>query len=964
MTTTRTYSLTRLLTAAVLTLLAAVAVRAQALTDTYNRQRPVVIVCDWDKPPYEFADDQGQPAGSNIDVMQTIMERLGLPCVFVMKEWGNAIKTFERGDADLIFANINRYKEEPYVATQIINYNRVRVAMTRDTTGIISLSTLEREGVVLKTGDYSAMYFQKSDSTYSANIEYQSPKVALTGLKAGDNKYFVWGEEPLKWKLKKLNLTGIYLNDVSIPVSEVHIIGRDKELIDHIDDQYSRMKQSGELEQMLNKWFHPERVAKPSSHIAAYIVLALLMLGAVIFFLNRLAKAHVRNAQRSSSELSEMMAKALHMGNYDVMEYDIRADRISNVYGTILPHGGLTLKEFSERIHPDQQQEFAEKTRQLLSGRSRRFELDKQWNAGTREEPHWLNFHGHAILEVDGDGQPAYIVNAVHDVTHEVEEDREARKLLHRFERLTNLPQVPMSFYSRDGWLIDINDAMKELCAFDSHADAERYWRSVNMFDIPIFRNALSDVERDGLLLCQHMYYPDLDIDKYIELSVMPLRDADGELAGYLYTALDMTEVHNSAAAAHRLLREEKTTQQHIALRRKWLAYLLRKGNRYIVRSDMADRRVSFFRSLEEPELTHSFAEFADMLEEADREPFMQTITDSVTTEPLQLTLHLTELSHLHAGSVFTATLVPVTDGQGNITGRQGVASDVTLLSNTRRRLDDVAALANDSARLKSGFMASMTHELRTPLNAIVGFTSVLESLGATVAERSEYVRVIRNSSDMLQRLIDDVIEASGTSHAHTPTAPDTVDFVAAFDDICLTLQQRVDTSAQQGVTFVKHSPYDSFYTAVDTGRVQQVLTNFVTNAVKFTSKGHISVGYRYQEKGLYIYCEDTGRGIPADKHDIIFQRFVKLDEFVQGTGMGLAICKSIVERLGGRIGVDSDGPGQGATFWFWIPCQRTSNLTQPPNPLNPSNPLNSLNPSNHLNSLNPSNPSNSSNPT
>ncbi len=101
------------------------------------------------------------------------------------------------------------------------------------------------------------------------------------------------------------------------------------------------------------------------------------------------------------------------------------------------------------------------------------------------------------------------------------------------------------------------------------------------------------------------------------------------------------------------------------------------------------------------------------------------------------------------------------------------------------------------------------------------------------------------------------------------------------------------------------------------------MLTNFVTNAVKFTKKGHIKVGYRYEHHGLYFYCEDTGSGIPKEKQKIVFDRFVKLDEFVQGTGMGLAICKSIVERMGGEIGVVSEGEGKGTTFWAWVPCER-----------------------------------------
>jgi signal transduction histidine kinase len=211
---------------------------------------------------------------------------------------------------------------------------------------------------------------------------------------------------------------------------------------------------------------------------------------------------------------------------------------------------------------------------------------------------------------------------------------------------------------------------------------------------------------------------------------------------------------------------------------------------------------------------------------------------------------------------------------------------------------------------------------LRTPLNSIVGFSDLLRSVD-NPDDRKQFIQIIRTHCDILLRLINDILEASEMSDAQMQILPRKIDFAKEFDNLCQSLEQRVDNPK---VTFIKDNPYTTLPIIADMGRMQQVLTNFVTNAVKNTTEGHIKVGYRLKdERYLYVYCEDTGSGIPKEKQDAIFERFVKLNEFVQGTGLGLSICKNIIMRCGGKIGVDSE-EGKGATFWFSIPVQLNTN--------------------------------------
>ena len=266
---------------------------------------------------------------------------------------------------------------------------------------------------------------------------------------------------------------------------------------------------------------------------------------------------------------------------------------------------------------------------------------------------------------------------------------------------------------------------------------------------------------------------------------------------------------------------------------------------------------------------------------------------------------------------------IPTFDKDGQLEGCFGVIRNITPLIQAQELLKEETRRANDSARLKSVFMANMTHEIRTPLNSIVGFSDLLPMIDSP-EDRKEMIRVIMNNCDMLLRLINDILEISTMDGNAIIITPEEVDFAHAFDDICETLRQRVQNP---NVEFQKDNPYTSLVLSIDQRRIQQVITNFVTNAVKYTQKGYIRVGYRIEERevrkeerNLYIYCEDTGSGIPKEKQSTVFDRFVKLNDFVQGTGLGLSICKAIVTRCGGTIGVTSDGEGQGSTFWIRVP--------------------------------------------
>ena len=236
-------------------------------------------------------------------------------------------------------------------------------------------------------------------------------------------------------------------------------------------------------------------------------------------------------------------------------------------------------------------------------------------------------------------------------------------------------------------------------------------------------------------------------------------------------------------------------------------------------------------------------------------------------------------------------------------------------LKQTQDELIVALRKAEESDRLKSAFLANMSHEIRTPLNAIVGFSGVI-GIVESQEERDEYVELIQRNSDLLLQLLSDILDLSRIEAGILEFTFKDADALTVCANVITSLQGK----CKPGVKLYLNESVTSIALHTDTNRLMQVLINLVNNAIKFTSKGSIEIGYTlYNNDFVEFYVKDTGIGISKDKLCSIFERFTKLNIYVEGTGLGLSICDTIVSMLGGTIGVESE-EGMGSRFWFRIP--------------------------------------------
>ena len=639
---------------------------------------------------------------------------------------------------------------------------------------------------------------------------------------------------------------------------------------------------------------------------------------------NRISVLRIRKRVRQTQEISEIMQRTLDGSSNIVLKLDLRTHHGVNLHGAMLPEGGMGFEESLQYIHPDDRHLYQEFITRLYRGETKTDECTFRWKFA--DDADWRYLHNRGVAEF-GRGQrlpPTTIFCTMTDETEQIRKESAEAKLTDKYRKMFEQSIVGLAFYDRDFRLLTANRKMREILKFQTERDP--YYYNKKLYELPTFHDLIRNKEVDDWYFCTKSIVIERGVNCYTEMRLHPIYDEQGEIFYITLTIRDVTQERELYLQNLRNDLDMRRANEAIQQYETELQYLMDTCNMRFFRTSFSRRECYFYKSLGTPETVMGFDELIDHFIDSPFRQGLQAPEQYFNVPQSTLTrMH----PFFHEGDDLQWNFidsVPYFNEQGQLEGSYGVVRNVNDLIQKQEQLKEETERANDSGRLKSVFMANMTHEIRTPLNSIVGFSDVLPML-STPEEKQEIIRVIMNNCDMLLRLINDILAVSDMEGGNIYIMPSETDFAHDFDDICKSLAQRVQTP---GVEFIGDNPYQSLVTTIDKERIMQVLTNFVTNAVKYTQQGHIKIGYDYRERngkgGLYFYCEDTGTGIKKEDQGKVFERFVKLNDYVPGTGLGLNISKAIIENCKGKIGLTSEGEGKGSTFWAWIPCEAVIN--------------------------------------
>ena len=475
---------------------------------------------------------------------------------------------------------------------------------------------------------------------------------------------------------------------------------------------------------------------------------------------------------------------------------------------------------------------------------------------------------------------------------------------------------IGIELYDMDGVLVDLND--KELEMF--HIAKKEDVLGINIFDNPIFPKEMKErlkKNEDADFTFRYdfskvgSYYQNTQKQGTIDLvtKVTTLYDSEHQPINYLLINADKTET----TVAYNKIQEFEEFFELVGDYAKvgYAHFNILSGHGYAQKS--------WYRNVgeaDETPLSDIFGTYRHFHPD-DRALLIRFLDDARKGFTTKLSK---EMRVLREDGTYTWThvnlLVKKYAPQDRIIEIISINYDITELKRTEEMLVKARDKAEASDRLKSAFLANMSHEIRTPLNAIVGFSSLLTST-ENAAEKELYNSLIGHNNKLLLNLINDVIDLSKIESGYLELRPDWVNLTELLDESVAEYAHQVPS----GVELLTNYPAHDSLVELDKLRIKQILSNFLSNALKNTTTGHVEVFYEVDHQSVRIGVKDTGRGIPQNMLEKIFERFEKLDSFAQGAGLGLSICKLIVEKMNGRVLVDSQ-LGIGTTFVIELPCR------------------------------------------
>jgi len=637
--------------------------------------------------------------------------------------------------------------------------------------------------------------------------------------------------------------------------------------------------------------------------IASISISVLLAIAIIERFVYSIHKDQINsNIKKTNTELELSLSAC----NISVWRYEVKNDKFKKIYGLPICGSNVNKEQVMRNIHPQDVLAFKKEFNSLFNRKC--ISTNVTVRCVNKEMASGYGFYQlNMIANSAKDGSLEYIIGTERNITFDKLNDTNYQNVLASLNMSIKASNLIFWYYDVDGDMLyklvnkefvatrNLHEFLSQSLPPNDRSEILRLYQNLLDNRLGDFHGNLSLMNPEG---SDYLTY---------ECSFTPTKDATGKMIKVTGTLQDITAKH-----AEHLIAAENNNRFMLAM----------KTSNFVLWE--YDCNTQMFTAFNEPlnnynnDAKLSIINYLHFLHPDDVNKLVPINEHLSLRHDVDFSIDL-RFKDTENGEwqYYTLTGAPFErDDFGRVIKFAGVRKNNTHFMRLNNELKLAKEKAERSDKLKTMFLANMTHEIRTPLNAIVGFSQLLQST-TSKEDLDHFCKIISQNNDILLTIFNDIIDLSRVEAGF-------IDFTCVDFDMASqieSLREIYKDKIPNGVELIVDNPYSSFEACLDWNRLVQIYTNFVNNACKYTVKGSITIGYRADDKGIKIFCQDTGKGIAEKDQTRIFNSFEKVDSYVQGLGLGLSLCNAIVKAAGGDIGVESEY-GVGSLFWAVLPCK------------------------------------------
>ena len=901
-------------------------------TRVYTEQNPLVYEDAWDLWPYAFFNDNGEPDGFNIDLIRLIMKELNIPYIIRLRPQQQAFEDLRDRKSDLMLGLAVGFHDQYglYGNNAITLFTQSVAAPKGKPTDIKTFRDLGKEGIKVIVNPNSMSYHLMIDYGWEENaIPSSDLREVIQQVSAHEDGQIVWNTLSLKWLMNRYHIDNLQLTPVNMPHGEYKFMSNDQQLLDRLDEAYTKLYTADKITPLQDKWFYPERL-KPETPQWIWYALGIALL--LIVFASAYAisyRIQSNKLNRQNLMRNRRLALILQTSQVRIWTYDIVKDQFAwcNDNGQVAYT--YSMEEFSQRYSPEDSARLKAALNRLAKGTKNNKEEELTLSLRAKDvEGGDTDLRDYyivlSVLRRDKEGKPRVIIGTKKDVTKESQHKRDENDRALRYWSIFYTPIVGIMYFDKEGKIVNINPkACDMFCCEAEEIIAEK----ASIRDIL----GIGDMSLESLdgFYATHI----IDLDKipdekrtiksikakgklYNEFKLMTVYDDSEELLGIFAFTRDITTLVSGFDQEQERQREINEVTGVLDHYGNALNATISDTDIRLIRYSPGSHTLTIFNGTNKIQHKLTQTRCMALVGENSKRAAMRLLTDMDDRADKVIEHNIQTALRAKGGKTLTLyfKLKPNYDKNGDVKEYLGLLRDISELMAIERQMAIETAKVQEVENTKNSFVKNMVQDIKEPMNTVMGYVSQIGEKAPTDNEE-ELCQGIAQNADYLLHLIDNILYLSRLEARMVDIKKEPCNFAEIFEEQCATGWMKYKNAETR---YIVENPYEQLTIDIDAGNLGQAIAQIAANAAQHTKSGVVKARYDYIGRRLIISIDDTGEGIPAEQLDKIKQEQPGGAHTTKG--LGLAITKELISQMEGTLEIMSE-EGSGTTVYITLPC-------------------------------------------